>query len=36
MPEDEKDGYAWLEELEKPKDLAVVGDVYRGPRIQEN
>ncbi|KAM1009597.1 hypothetical protein ACFX13_045872 [Malus domestica] len=36
VPEDEKDGYAWLEEREKPDDLAVVGAIYRGPRIQEN
>ncbi|KAB2613908.1 2-aminoethanethiol dioxygenase-like [Pyrus ussuriensis x Pyrus communis] len=36
VPEDEKDGYAWLEEIEKPEDLAAVVAEYRGPRIQEN
>ncbi|KAM1076044.1 hypothetical protein ACFX19_024018 [Malus domestica] len=36
VPEDEKEGYAWLEDIEKPEDLAVDGAKYRGPEIQEN
>ncbi|KAF3444760.1 hypothetical protein FNV43_RR14453 [Rhamnella rubrinervis] len=36
VPEEEKEGYAWLNEREKPEDLAVVGALYRGPKIVEN
>ncbi|XP_050381531.1 plant cysteine oxidase 2 isoform X1 [Argentina anserina] len=35
IPEEEKEGYAWLQEIEKPDELAVVGELYRGPKIQE-
>ena len=35
IPGEEKEGYAWLQETEKPDDLAVVGALYRGPQIQE-
>ncbi|KAL6135670.1 hypothetical protein ACLB2K_067897 [Fragaria x ananassa] len=34
IPEEEKEGYAWLQETEKP-DVAVVGALYGGPQIQE-
>ncbi|XP_044506871.1 plant cysteine oxidase 2-like [Mangifera indica] len=33
VPEEEKEGYGWLQEREKPKDLSVVGAPYRGPKI---
>ncbi|XWS44270.1 hypothetical protein CRYUN_Cryun15aG0030300 [Craigia yunnanensis] len=36
VPGEEKDKYAWLEESEKPEDLAVVGARYTGPEIVEN
>lgn len=37
VPEEEKDGYAWLQEREeRPEDLAVIGAMYRGPTIVEN
>ncbi|KAJ0100186.1 hypothetical protein Patl1_22143 [Pistacia atlantica] len=36
VPEEEKEGYAWLQEREKPEDLAVVGALYRGPAIVEH
>ncbi|XP_004302349.1 PREDICTED: 2-aminoethanethiol dioxygenase-like [Fragaria vesca subsp. vesca] len=35
IPEEEKEGYAWLQEIEKPDDLAFVGALYSGPKIQE-
>ncbi|KAF5735527.1 2-aminoethanethiol dioxygenase-like [Tripterygium wilfordii] len=35
VPEEEEEGYAWLQEREKPEDLAVVGALYRGPPIVE-
>lgn len=35
LPEDDKEGYAWLEAREKPEDFVVVGAMYRGPRIME-
>ncbi|XP_015879371.1 plant cysteine oxidase 2 [Ziziphus jujuba] len=35
VPEEERETYAWLKEREKPEDLAVVGAVYRGPKIVE-
>lgn len=31
--EEEKDGYAWLKEREKPEDFNVVGAAYNGPKI---
>lgn len=31
--EEEREGYAWLQEREKPEDLTVVGATYRGPKI---
>ncbi|XP_022159167.1 plant cysteine oxidase 2-like [Momordica charantia] len=36
VTEEEREGYAWLEEREQPEDLAAVGAVYRGPKIVEN
>ncbi|XP_021297601.1 plant cysteine oxidase 2 isoform X2 [Herrania umbratica] len=36
VAEEEKDKYAWLQEREKPEDLAVVGAPYTGPEIVEN
>ncbi|KAJ4972987.1 hypothetical protein NE237_006161 [Protea cynaroides] len=36
VPEEEREGYAWLEEIEKPDDCVVVGAMYRGPKIVEN
>ncbi|XP_010256539.1 PREDICTED: plant cysteine oxidase 2-like [Nelumbo nucifera] len=36
VPEEEREGYAWLEEIENPENLLVVGAMYRGPRIVEN
>lgn len=35
VPEEERESHAWLQEIEKPDDLAVVGASYRGPKIQE-
>ncbi|KAL2898391.1 Plant cysteine oxidase 2 [Bienertia sinuspersici] len=35
VPENEKEGFAWLEERDKPPELMVVGAPYRGPRIVE-
>ncbi|KAK4778402.1 hypothetical protein SAY87_018589 [Trapa incisa] len=31
VSEEEREGYAWLEETEKPDEFAVVGALYRGP-----
>ncbi|XP_010242380.1 PREDICTED: plant cysteine oxidase 2 isoform X2 [Nelumbo nucifera] len=37
VPEEEREGYAWLEEREKkPDDLNVVGAMYTGPKIVGN
>ncbi|XP_038903013.1 plant cysteine oxidase 2 [Benincasa hispida] len=36
VPEAERESYAWLEEREKPEDLAAVGAMYEGPKIVEN
>ncbi|KAK3227596.1 hypothetical protein Dsin_007458 [Dipteronia sinensis] len=36
IPEEEREGYAWLQERENPREIAVVGDIYRGPKIVEN
>ncbi|KAL9427371.1 hypothetical protein AB3S75_029544 [Citrus x aurantiifolia] len=36
VPEEEKEGHAWLQEGEKPKDLVVIGSFYNGPEIVEN
>ncbi|XVF60462.1 hypothetical protein PTKIN_Ptkin08bG0048800 [Pterospermum kingtungense] len=35
VPEEEKDKHAWLQERDKPEDLAVVGALYTGPEIVE-
>ena len=35
VPVEERDGYAWLEERDRPKDVTVVGEVYSGPKIAE-
>lgn len=36
VPEEEKEGYAWLQEREaEPEDIAVVGAMYKGPKIVE-
>lgn len=32
----EGEGYAWLEERERPDDVLVVGAKYSGPRIVEH
>ncbi|CAK7323044.1 unnamed protein product [Dovyalis caffra] len=31
----EEEGYAWLQEREKPEDLTVIGELYGGPAIVE-
>ncbi|CAN0857681.1 Plant cysteine oxidase 2 [Linum grandiflorum] len=31
VPEEEKEGYGWLQERERPEDLVVRGELYRGP-----
>ncbi|XP_050220732.1 plant cysteine oxidase 1 [Mercurialis annua] len=37
VPEDETEGYAWLQERENtPEELYIVGELYRGPRIIKN
>ncbi|OMO77460.1 hypothetical protein COLO4_25159 [Corchorus olitorius] len=36
VAEEEKDKHAWLQEREKPEELAVVGALYTGPEIVEN
>ncbi|KAF8012991.1 hypothetical protein BT93_I0991 [Corymbia citriodora subsp. variegata] len=36
VPEEEREKYAWLEEREKPPELAVVGAKYRGPKLVEH
>ncbi|XP_074319127.1 plant cysteine oxidase 2 [Silene latifolia] len=33
VAESEKEEHAWLQEREKPRDLAIVGALYRGPKI---
>lgn len=35
VPEEEREGYAWLEERERPKGIAVVRAKYRGPLFVE-
>lgn len=36
IPEGEKiESYAWLEEIDKPKGLSVIGAMYSGPKIIE-
>ncbi|KAI4351607.1 hypothetical protein L6164_005951 [Bauhinia variegata] len=35
IPEEERKGYAWLQEREKPEDLEVVGTMYNGPRFKK-
>ncbi|XP_011012756.1 PREDICTED: 2-aminoethanethiol dioxygenase-like [Populus euphratica] len=35
IPEEEKEGYAWLQEREEPEDLTFVGELYEGPAIVE-
>lgn len=34
--ENERDGFAWLQEREKPRRLTVIGAPYRGPRIVDS
>lgn len=36
VPEEEEESYAWLQERDKPEDLAVNGAMYRGPKIVNN
>ncbi|KAA8548005.1 hypothetical protein F0562_004434 [Nyssa sinensis] len=33
VPEEEREGYAWLQEREKPEDLVFAGALYGGPKI---
>ncbi|XP_041008355.1 plant cysteine oxidase 2-like [Juglans microcarpa x Juglans regia] len=33
VPEEEREGHAWLQELDQPEDLEVVGALYIGPEI---
>lgn len=33
VPDEQKGGYAWLKEREKPEDLTVVGALYKGPKM---
>lgn len=35
IPEEEREGYAWLQEREDLEDLTVVGEQYTGPKIVE-
>ncbi|CAA2963985.1 plant cysteine oxidase 2 [Olea europaea subsp. europaea] len=35
VPDEEKDGYAWLKERENPEDLVLLGAPYDGPKITE-
>ncbi|XP_010551864.1 PREDICTED: plant cysteine oxidase 1 [Tarenaya hassleriana] len=36
IPEEEREGYAWLRERDdNPEDLNVVGALYRGPKVDE-
>jgi cysteamine dioxygenase len=35
IPEEEKEGHAWLQERETPEDLTFVGELYGGPVIVE-
>ncbi|PIA27948.1 hypothetical protein AQUCO_07400054v1 [Aquilegia coerulea] len=34
VAENEREGYVWLEEREKPDDFNVVGAMYRGPKVR--
>lgn len=36
VPEEDRENYAWLEEMDKPEGFAVVGAPYTGPTIVEN
>ncbi|OIW06708.1 hypothetical protein TanjilG_04102 [Lupinus angustifolius] len=36
IPEEEKNGYEWLQERVLPDDVEVVGHLYSGPKIVEN
>lgn len=36
MPEEERTGYEWLQEREKPEKFQVAGKMYSGPKIVEN
>ncbi|CAN1845138.1 Plant cysteine oxidase 1 [Linum perenne] len=33
VAEEEKEGYGWLQERERPEDLVVRGELYRGPPL---
>ncbi|KAK6920820.1 Cysteine oxygenase/2-aminoethanethiol dioxygenase [Dillenia turbinata] len=35
IPEEEREGYAWLEERERPESFAVVGAIYHGPKLEK-
>ncbi|KAJ8750195.1 hypothetical protein K2173_014110 [Erythroxylum novogranatense] len=35
VPVEERDSHAWLQEREKPEDLAFIGELYKGPKILE-
>ena len=35
VPEEEREGYAWLQERDKLEDFAVDGAAYNGPKIVE-
>ena len=33
IPEEEMDGYEWLQEIENPKDFVITAMMYNGPRV---
>uniref|UniRef100_A0A2P2JRN8 cysteine dioxygenase n=1 Tax=Rhizophora mucronata TaxID=61149 RepID=A0A2P2JRN8_RHIMU len=35
VPEEQKESYAWLQERDEPKDLVVVRESYKGPKIMD-
>ncbi|XP_014497386.1 plant cysteine oxidase 2 isoform X2 [Vigna radiata var. radiata] len=36
IPEEERKTYEWLQEMDEPENLQVVGKMYEGPKIVEN
>lgn len=34
--QEKKDGFAWLQEREKPHELTVIGAPYNGPKIVDS
>lgn len=36
IPEEERNGYEWLQEKEQLEDLEVDGKMYSGPKIHES